>query len=231
MNNISINKCVSGAWDLATKNWIMCIIVLVVLIAAMTVSGSSSAMQVYDTTNITPEELGRMYAQFIRENFNVSTVIIYIVQFAVYAGLYKMAINGYNGQKVDFSAYKMPFATYAKFIAASIAYGILTTIGTICCIIPGIIIGVRLIFTPVILLDEPETDIIEAFKKSWAMTSGNFWSLLGLGVVGCLINVVGLICCCVGIIFTYVMVIFMMVIAYYQLKDNANDFGQPVTEI
>mgnify|MGYP000756378327 FL=1 len=231
MNKISINKCVGGAWDLTTKHWIMCIIMLVTLVIVSIGSGSTSQTTVYNTGSMTPEESLRMLKETFSHSFGVFTLVVYIVQYAIYAGLYKMAINGYNGKKVDTSAYKMPFATYVKFIAAYIVYGILTAVGLCLCIIPGIIIGVRFMFTPLIILDEPETEIIEAFKKSWAMTGGNFWNLVLLYIVVLLINLVGIICCCIGVIFTATMAIFISVIAYYQLKDNVNDFGQPVTEI
>lgn len=231
MNKISINKCVGGAWDLTTKNWIMCIIVLVTSIVVSAISSLTAPTVDYNTSGMTFEELINMYAEIISNSFGVFTLVAYIVQYIIYAGLYKMSLNAYNGQKADTSAYKMPLATYVKFIAACIAYCILVWVGLICCIIPGIIIGVRLMFTPFILLDEPETELTEAFKKSWVMTSGNFWSLFGLLIVALLINVVGFVCCCIGVIFTAVMAVFMMVIAYYQLKDNVNDFGQPVTEI
>lgn len=222
MEKISISRCVSGAWDLTTKHWIMCIIVLVVGIVVSLVSQLTAPTVVYNTTgNMTPEEAQRMLSTVILNSFGASTLIGYIVQYAIYAGLYKMALNGYNGLKVDTSAYKMPLATYVKFIAANIVYGILVVIGLFLCVIPGIVIGIGFMFVPLIILDEPETEFIAAFKKSWHMACDNLWVLFLLGIVATLINFVGLICCCVGVIFTVVMSIFMMVIAYYALKDDA----------
>lgn len=114
MNKISINKCVGGAWDLTTKNWIMCIIMLVTLVIVSFGSGSTSQTTVYNTGNMTPEESLRMLKDTFSHSFGVFTLIAYIVQYAIYAGLYKMALNGYNGLKVDTTAYKMPIATYVK---------------------------------------------------------------------------------------------------------------------
>lgn len=220
MNKISISKCVNGAWDLTTKNWIMCIIVLVATILVSFISSSTTQTVVYDSTNMTPEEALAVLKSTLTASFGVATLVAYIVQYAIYAGLFKMAINGYHGLKVDTTAYQMPFATYVKFIGACIVYGILISIGLIFCIIPGLFIAVRFMFATIILLDEPETEFIDAFKKSWAMTSGNFWSLFGLGIMVILINLAGLLCCCIGIIFTAVMSMFMAVIAYYMLKNT-----------
>lgn len=220
MNKISISKCVNGAWDLTTKHWIMCIIVLVAAILVSVVSSATQPTIVYDNTNMTPEEAMRIFKESFAGSFGVANIIAYVLQYAVYAGLFKMAINGYHGMKVDTTAYQMPFATYLKFIGACIVYGILVGVGCLFCIIPGLFLAIRLMFAMIILLDEPETEFIDAFKKSWAMTSGNFWSLFGLGIMVILINLAGLLCCCIGIIFTAVMGIFMAVIAYYMLKNN-----------
>jgi len=216
MNNISISKCVNGAWDLTTKHWIMCIILLVAGILVSIISTAFTPMVVIEKPNMTPEEALAM----LTGSLGLVNLIAYILQFAMYAGLYKMAINGYHGLKVDTTAYQLPFATYLKFTGASIVYGILVTIGCLFCIIPGIILAVRFVFATTILLDEPETEFIDAFKKSWTMTDGNFWNLFGLGVMAALINIAGVLCCCVGVFFTKIMEIFMVVIAYYALKNN-----------
>lgn len=232
MNKISINKCVGGAWDLTTKHWIMCIFLAVAMFIYSIINGfGSTDNAIGNPSNMTPEELNRMIASMLYNSLGIGTLIAYIVMYALQAGIYKMAINGYNDQKVGLSAYNMSLMTYVKFIAASIVYGILSLVGLFFLIIPGIIIGVRLMFAPIIMLAEPETGFAEAFKKSWAMTRGNFWGLFLLGIIVCLLNIIGLVCCFVGVFFTGVMSIFMEIILYYELKDNVNDFGQPVTEI
>jgi len=47
-------------------------------------------------------------------------------------------------------------------------------------ILPGFYLYVRLLFVTLILLEEKETGMVEAVRKSWAMTDGNFWNLLTL---------------------------------------------------
>lgn len=220
MNKISISKCVNGAWDLTTKHWVMCIVILVIYVLSSLLSGTSiTNVNVYPDMSF--EQIMEAYSQSISVN-PFRFIIGFIVQYSLMAGLYKMAINAYNGMKVDTSAYKMPLITYAKFIGGYLVYCIIVSIGTLVCILPGIFLGIRLMFVPYILLDEPETEFIEAFKKSWAMTSGHFWSLFGLCIVAFLIYIVGLICCCIGIIFTYIIALFMITIAYYELKNEGS---------
>lgn len=223
MNNFSISKCVGGAWDLTTKHWIMCVVYLVILVLTSLISGStSSANMLNNYENMTPEELMKAYAAMFNGSFYIRGIFAGTVQYVLYAGFYKMALNGYNGLPVNTTAYKLPVMTYVKFTVGILVYSILAGVGTLLCVIPGIIVAIRFLFVPFILLEEPETEFIDAFKKSWEMTAGRFWSLLWLLILILLINIVGFACCCVGFIFTMVMTVFMEVIAYYQLKD-----GQP----
>ena len=47
-------------------------------------------------------------------------------------------------------------------------------------ILPGVFIYIRLLFVSLILLEEKETGVVEAVKRSWALTAKNFWELLAL---------------------------------------------------
>lgn len=219
MNNFSITKCVSDAWDLSVKHWYMCFVVVVAVILSQLISGIG-APSVAITPDMAPEEIVEAYTAMFTGTFIATGLISIVVTYAIYAGMTKMAINGYNGEKVDTNAFKMPAGTYVKFVVGQLAFGILAWVGFLLCVIPGIIVMVRFVFAPIILIDEPETDIIEAFKKSWNMTSGNFWTLFGLGLMGILIYLVGIVCCCVGAFFSAVIMMFMEIIAYYYFKGN-----------
>ena len=212
MNNFSITKCVSDAWDLAVKHWFLCIIVLVIGIVSSIISGIGSSSPVI-TPDMAPDEILEAYAAMFSGMGLVTYLISMIVSSVLYAGFIKMAMNGYNGEKVDTNAY----------IVGYVAYMVLFSAGLILCVVPGIFIGVRFMFVPVILLDEPETDVVEAFKKSWSMTSGNFWTLFGLSLMAILVLLVGLVCCCIGVIFSVVILYFMWIIAYYYFKGNNNE--------
>lgn len=50
-------------------------------------------------------------------------------------------------------------------------------------LIPGFFIYVRLLFVSLIMLEDETCGMWEAFRRSWAMTKGNFWPLLGLFVI------------------------------------------------
>lgn len=221
MNNFSITKCVGDAWDLAVKHWFMCIVVLVISIISSTIS-NIGITQPTITPDMAPDEIIEAYLSIYSGTGILTSLISTVVTYALYAGFTKMAMNGYNGLKVDTNAYKMPLSTYVKYVVGAIVYSLLVLIGGMLCLIPGIFVAVRFMFASFILLDEPETNVIEAFKKSWNMTAGNFWTLFGLGLMAILVLFVGLVCCCIGVIFSLVITYFMMTIAYYYFKGNNN---------
>lgn len=47
-------------------------------------------------------------------------------------------------------------------------------------ILPGFYLYIRLLFVTLIMLEEKETGMMDAIRKSWQMTRGNFWNLLTL---------------------------------------------------
>ncbi len=73
------------------------------------------------------------------------------------------------------------------FLAASIPASVILLIGFILLVLPGLAVlagilffMIRLAFTWIAYMLEPETGILDAFQKSWALTQHNFWRSVGL---------------------------------------------------
>ena len=64
-------------------------------------------------------------------------------------------------------------------IVAGIVVGVLTMIGFVLWVIPGLFLTVSLLFTMVYIADEDE-NFVSAIRNSWSLTSGNRWRLFGL---------------------------------------------------
>jgi len=63
-----------------------------------------------------------------------------------------------------------------SFILLSLLFYIGMLLGTILLIVPGVIFFVRCFFGYLIMLDE-KCSPLQAFKKSWNLTQGNFWPI------------------------------------------------------
>lgn len=98
--------------------------------------------------------------------------------------------------------------------------GIACSIASCLCLLPGLYLGVRLLFVPYISANSPQLTIEETLKKSWNMTNGRFFQLLGYGIVACLIAMSGYLACCVGIFFTMPLAYVMLGEAYNEILEE-----------
>lgn len=118
-------------------------------------------------------------------------------------------------ERVDMTAeFKNARHTFLFYLGVYIVYLLIVTAGCVCCILPGIFLAVRFMFAPMIAINHPELTFSEAFTRSWQMTKGHFWQLIGLYLLVILINILGLICCCVGYLLTMVITLMMYGYAY-----------------
>ncbi|WP_419662065.1 uncharacterized protein Dvar_25030 [Desulfosarcina variabilis str. Montpellier] len=69
-----------------------------------------------------------------------------------------------------------------SLIIANLIYVSIMFIGIIFLIIPGVYIGIKMaLFSQAIILEEKR--ILGSLKRSWELTTNNFWSLLVIGLV------------------------------------------------
>ena len=91
------------------------------------------------------------------------------------------------------------FRNYLNAVMAAIIIGIITTIGFIFLIIPGIYLACKLAFTPYLIVDQ-RMSVFDALQESWDMTRGHVWRIIGIALMAIPITLMGLICFIVGII-------------------------------
>ena len=115
-------------------------------------------------------------------------------------GLIKIVLEFVDGKKPKFSdlIYYKPVVKY--FVGTTIQ-GIITVVGFILLIIPGIIFSVRLQYVSYLIVDK-DLGPVEAIKASWNITRGNTWNLFFFGILIGLINILGLLCLVVGLFIT-----------------------------
>ncbi len=87
---------------------------------------------------------------------------------------------------------------YLSIILANLLVFALVVLGLFALIIPGIIIGCRLVFVSYIVMDK-KLDPIEAVELSWKLTRGHGWQIFFMGFVSIFIVIFGLILFFVGV--------------------------------
>ncbi len=87
---------------------------------------------------------------------------------------------------------------YLHIILANLLVFALVVLGLFALIIPGIIIGCRLVFVSYIIMDK-KLDPIEAVEMSWKLTRGHGWKIFFMGFVSIFIIIFGLCLMIIGI--------------------------------
>ena len=228
--SLEIGNALNAAWEYAKKYGLLIAVIYLLtdLLAGGLdqISGPSVNQEAYQALG---EAIGRQdwesagsIAQSLNTGFPVSGIIGAILKLIVSVGLYNLALGLMAGRfsEVTFDAFKLPFATYLKVFVVNLITGIIVFVSTLCCIIPVFFVAPRIIFAPVYQVEHPEAGIFESISASWNMSSGNTFSLLGLGFIIVGIAFVGFCCCCIGVYFAAAIELFALTAAYYQLKGN-----------
>ena len=228
--SLEIGNALNAAWEYAKKYGLLIAVIYLLtdLLAGGLdqISGPSVNQEAYQALG---EAIGRQdwesagsIAQSLNTGFPVSGIIGAILKLIVSVGLYNLALGLMAGRfsEVTFDAFKLPFATYLKVFVVNLITGIIVFVSVLCCIIPVFFVAPRIIFAPVYQVEHPEAGIFESISASWNMSSGNTFSLLGLGFIIVGIAFVGFCCCCIGVYFAEAIELFALTAAYYQLKGN-----------
>jgi hypothetical protein len=113
-------------------------------------------------------------------------------------GLYWMMLKKVRGQPAEFgdafAGFSMAFLPL--FLGALVA-GILTAVGFILCVLPGIYLIVSWKFALPLIVDK-KLDFWPAMECSRKVVSRHWWKLFGFGLVLLLVNLLGFACCFVG---------------------------------
>ena len=220
MKKLSIGEIVSRAWDLAVKHWP--IFVLFALVQSL-ISGlgikldPTTYFQVFSVSDPTAQ------AELMREAIQVNYPILVI---AALVGVYlsyvviNMYVNAHQTGRPYASfgeAFKIDINQFAIYFCVELVYGLIVGLGCLLCILPGIWLGVRLCYAPLLAATQGAS-FGEAFSRSWEMTRGHFWELFLMGLTMIGICILGVCACFVGVFFAEVVIEFMLVVSFFMLK-------------
>jgi hypothetical protein len=117
------------------------------------------------------------------------TALITLITYAILqAALIRGAAQATVGDAVDVeTSYKWGLRKFGWVLLVSIATGIMVVIGFILLIVPGVILLTRFtVAIPALVIEDRKG--IEAIDRSWNLTKGHFWHVLGTVVVAALIT-------------------------------------------
>ena len=233
--SLSISSVLNTAWEYAKKYGLL-IAVIYLLVGMLSGGLGEIAFPTfsydYETGRAIGEAVGRGDWQTVGSLapiFSSGNHIVWfggwlgnIVHIIASVGLYNLALGLMAGRfsEVTFDAFKLPFATYIKVFVVGFITNIIISVSILCCIIPVFFVAPRIMFAPVYQVEHPEAGIFESISASWNLSSGNTFSLLGLGIIMMGIYIVGICCCCIGVYFAAAIKLFALIAAYRALTLN-----------
>ena len=220
MIKLAIGDLVSRAWDLAVKHWP--IFVLLTLINSIVTSLGTSVdndilSEIQGTSDPTTQL--KLLSTAIQTNYALALIGALVAVYVSFIGyrMYVSCIKQGKPYAALADALKVNLNQLAVFLCVQIVYAIIVCIATCFCILPGIFLGIRLWYAPLIAATE-DTGFAEAFSRSWNTTRGHFWELFLVGLTGIGIAILGFCACCIGYYFAAVIIEFMVILAYFDLR-------------
>ncbi|MFI5356268.1 MAG: GYF domain-containing protein [Opitutales bacterium] len=134
-----------------------------------------------------------------------------------YGGLYVYYLKQIRGQPAEFGDVFSGFSlAFVPLMLATLVSSLLTAVGLVLLILPGIYLAVAYSFTFMLVIDQ-KLEFWAAMEVSRRVISAQWWRFFGLLILGSLICVLGVIGLIIGIFITIPIYIGAIVYAYEDL--------------
>lgn len=157
------------------------------------------------TTPPDPSQLGTYFAVTWGFGLLIAAPLAY--------GLFYLYLQAVRDQDPSLGDVLEGFRTYLASLASVVLVGLITFVGFLLLIVPGLIAAIRLSFVPFLVTAE-DLGAVDAIKESWARTKGHGWSLFGVALLAISVVFVGVLLFLVGVI-PAIMLVYAAFAAYF----------------
>ena len=143
----------------------------------------------------------------------LSGMVPVIIQGALMAGFHIFCIKKMFNRQAEFADLFKGFNYFVPTLVASLLISLFVFLGTLACLIPGLVVAAMYKFTYLFILDK-RMDFWPAMQASHAVVKNDYLGFSLFLVVLFLINLLGLLCCIVGVFVTVPLSIAAITAAY-----------------
>ena len=146
----------------------------------------------------------------------INSAVPFLLQGALTAGLEIYCIKKLLGRQGDFADLFAGFNFFVPTLVAGLVIGLFVGVGTLFCIIPGLVLAAMYKFTFLFIVDK-RMDFWQAMQASHAVVRNDYFgfTMFLLALVG--INILGLLCCVVGLLISVPVSFAAITIAYKEV--------------
>lgn len=207
-HQFSIGEAISYGWNTTIRNlgfWIVLLIVAAVIQAIPSILGAGVG------------RAGSGVALLIQ-------IIAIVLSTLVTMGLLKAAVMFVDGRRPTADNLIGTARFFLNYLAASILYSLIVTIGLILLIIPGIYFAIRYQFFGFLIVDRG-VGPLESLSQSATLTQGVKWKLLGLDVLTIVIFWIGALAFLVGLFFAIPTILLAQACVYRTLLSQTESIA------
>lgn len=146
----------------------------------------------------------------------LATVVQLVIAGAIGAAYFAGLLDIADGAQVTIGSFFRPRNIVAVVIA-SLLISILTTVGLLLCIVPGLIVAIFAWFTTVGIVDR-NLSPIDGIRASFSVVKSNFGQVLLFWLTSTAITIVGALLCGVGLLVAAPVAYLLQVYAYRKLS-------------
>jgi len=202
---VDIGSCISRGWELVKNHfWRLAGTSLLVLLLVGGVGGVLRFTVNFALGVPLHAHRGNAWGAIVAQWPGVFINMLWnlVVGGPLMGGLYNYYLKLMRGQPADLGDAFAGFGSaFLPLVLAHVVSGVLTGLGFLCCILPGIYLGVAWKFTLPLVIDK-RIGFWDAMELSRKTVTRQWWILFALCLVSGLIGAAGVIACCVGVIAT-----------------------------
>ena len=158
----------------------------------------------------------------LRVNEVLGTILLFaflILMLLILLGYMKIGIDIHDGNRYSLKDLLIHYKKLPDFLIGLLFYLVLVAVSSLFLVIPGIFIAVKFSFGLFFIL-QGDGPALEALKKSWKITKGQFFNLLLLYLFLIIVNVLGFGFAIIGAAFTMPVSIVAIVYSYRKLAED-----------
>ena len=138
------------------------------------------------------------------------------IQGALIAGFHIYTMKKLFGRPAEFGDLFKGFNFFIPTLVAAILIGLFTFLGTLLCIIPGLVVAAMYKFTYLFIVDK-RMDFWPAMQASHAVVKNDYFGFTMFLLLAGLVNLLGCLCCFVGLLVTVPVTIAAITVAYKEI--------------
>ena len=139
-----------------------------------------------------------------------------LIQGALIAGFHIYTMKRMMGRRAEFGDLFKGFNFFIPTLVASLLIGVFTFLGTLCFLIPGLVVAASLKFTYLFIVDK-RMDFWPAMQASHAVVKLDYFGFTMFLILAFLVNVLGFLCLIVGLLVTVPVTIAAITVAYREI--------------